>query len=152
MGQTTITLGASNSTLTTVTDPSCVGSQPYWFVWGPVILNVGEHTHQFIDIGEGDGFVESGPDVAQGGLEPVHPDILLSPILSSRSLHHFGLGSTLLEFDECAAYSPCDKRSTCEDLPLRSGWKCHCIAGYSGSTAMNGTDCIRKSFHLLAIF
>jgi hypothetical protein len=67
-GQTTITLDASNSTLASVSDPSCVGSQPYWFVWGPVILNVGSHEHQFIGVGDGDGFVETGPQVAQGGL------------------------------------------------------------------------------------
>lgn len=36
---------------------------------------------------------------------------------------------------------PCDKRSWCESLPPKNGWLCHCNAGYSGSTLLNGTDC-----------
>ncbi len=51
------------------TDVSCgSGAQPYWYKWGPIVLLKGTHTHQFLGFGvNGDGSVEDGPVVAQGG-------------------------------------------------------------------------------------
>lgn len=67
-GVTELTLGSSNSTAVNVTHPSCVGVQPHWYAWGPVLLNKGVNLYQFFDIGDGDSFLETGPDVQQGGL------------------------------------------------------------------------------------
>ena len=39
----------------------------YWFSFGPIYLPVGNFTHQFIDIGGGDGYLTATPTVVQGG-------------------------------------------------------------------------------------
>ena len=67
-GASSFLYNSSLSTATTnVTDPSCDGPQPYWYVWGPIFLPVGDFTHQFLDIGGGDGFATATPIVTQGG-------------------------------------------------------------------------------------
>lgn len=51
-----------------------------------------------------------------------------------------GLMSSIPEVDECIPH-PCGDRATCEDLPLKNGFLCHCIPGYAGDGANGGENC-----------
>eukprot|EP00736_Rhodelphis_marinus_P001593 Rmarinus@m.16044 len=88
-------------------DSECGGIEygNYWYRYGPVRLNAGEHAHQFVDIGGLDSEIINGPVVWSEEVECVTNECLTGE-------HN------------------CDPHASCNDVT--GGFTCSCNIGYSG--------------------